>query len=86
MKPSKPPALATWLLEHIRFSTSDAALTGDLMEEFNQRRSAAWYWRQVLAAILVGWASEVRHHRMLAFERLPSPGRLITPRSYRFAR
>ena len=66
MKSSKPPAVATWLLEHIRFSATDAALAGDLLEEFNQRRSAAWYWRQVLAAIVAGFLSEVRRHRMLA--------------------
>jgi hypothetical protein len=46
MKPSKPPALATWLLEHARFSTADGVIAGDLLEEFNRGRSAAWYWRQ----------------------------------------
>lgn len=66
MKPSKPPALATWLLEHIRFSTTDGVIAGDLMEQFNRGRSAAWYWRQVLLAIVVGCAREVRHHRVLA--------------------
>ena len=29
---SEPPALATWLLEHIRFSNTDEALAGDLLE------------------------------------------------------
>jgi hypothetical protein len=62
----QPPALAAWLLEHFRFSITDDALAGDLLEEFNQRRSAAWYWRQVLVAILVGFATEVRHHKVLA--------------------
>jgi hypothetical protein len=66
MKSPKPPALAAWLLEHSRFSATDDALAGDLLEEFHQRRSPAWYWRQVLVAILVGCASEVRHHRVLA--------------------
>ncbi len=42
---SEPPALATWLLEHIRFSNTDEALAGDLLEEFTRGRSAAWYWR-----------------------------------------
>jgi hypothetical protein len=65
MKRSKPPALATWLLEHARFSTTDV-IAGDLLEEFNRGRSAAWYWRQALVAIVVGCASEVRHHRVLA--------------------
>ena len=66
MKPAKPPALATWLLEHARFSTTDSVIAGDLLEEFNRGRSAAWYWRQVLVAIVVGCTSEVRHHRGLA--------------------
>jgi len=66
MKPSKPPALATWLLEQARFSTTDGVIAGDLLEEFNRGRSAAWYWRQVLVAIVVGCATEVRHHRGLA--------------------
>jgi hypothetical protein len=66
MNGSKPPALATWLLEHAGFSTSDGVIAGDLLEEFNRGRSAAWYWRQVLVAIIAGCAGEVRHHRVLA--------------------
>jgi hypothetical protein len=66
MKPSKPPALATWLVEHIQFSATDGAIAGDLLEEFTQGRSAAWYWRQVLVAIIVGYGKEVRNHWILA--------------------
>jgi hypothetical protein len=66
MKRSQPPALATWLLEHARFSTTDGVIAGDLLEEFHTGRSAAWYWRQVLAAIVVGCARDARHHRVLA--------------------
>jgi hypothetical protein len=66
MKPSKPPVLAAWLLEHARFSTSNGAIAGDLLEEFNRGRSAAWYWRQALAAIVVGCATEAHRHRGLA--------------------
>ena len=65
MKRSNPPVLATWLLEHARFRTTDV-IAGDLLEEFNRGRSAAWYWRQALVAIIVGCASEVRRHRVLA--------------------
>jgi hypothetical protein len=65
MKSSEPPALATWLLEHIRFSNTDEALAGDLLEEFTQGRSGAWYWRQVLLAIVVGFGKEVRIHWIL---------------------
>jgi hypothetical protein len=62
MKSSVPPVFATWLLKHLSFSNTDDALVGDLLEEFSQRRSAAWYWRQVLVAILVGFGKTVRHH------------------------
>jgi hypothetical protein len=66
MRPSEPPVLAAWLLEHIRFSTTDEALVGDLLEEFRHGRTVAWYWRQAFAALLVGFAREVRNHWVLA--------------------
>jgi hypothetical protein len=66
MKSSQPPTLATWLLEHIRFGNTGEALAGDLVEEFRQRRSAAWYWRQVLMALLAGYAKDVGAHWVLA--------------------
>lgn len=66
MKASKQPVLATWVLEHIRFSNTNEALAGDLLEDFQHGRSVAWYWRQVLAAILVGFGTEVRQHWVLA--------------------
>jgi hypothetical protein len=49
MTPKKPPRLATFLLG--RFTASDP-LAGDLLEEFQSGRSAAWYWAQVLAAVV----------------------------------
>lgn len=66
MRSSEPPVLATWLLEHVPFSNSNDALAGDLLEDFQQRRSVAWYWRQVFAAILVGFVRDVRNHWVLA--------------------
>lgn len=53
MNRSKPPAIASWVLEHLTRRTGNEALAGDLAQEFAQGRSAAWYWRQVLLAILV---------------------------------
>jgi hypothetical protein len=66
MKSSVPPVLATWLLKHVRFINTDEAIAGDLLEEFTQGRSAAWYCRQVLLAIVVGFGKEVRVHWILA--------------------
>jgi hypothetical protein len=60
MKPSKPPAAATWMLEHLLPGVKNEALAGDLLEEFQRRRSTAWYWRQVFGAISASLLKEVR--------------------------
>jgi hypothetical protein len=60
MTPSKPPALATWMLEHLLWGGRNEALAGDLLEEFRRRRSVAWYWRQVMGAIFASFSNEVR--------------------------
>ncbi|HEX5413420.1 MAG TPA: hypothetical protein VFZ27_16325 [Terriglobia bacterium] len=60
MTPSKPPALASWMLRHLLLSNRTEALEGDLLEEFQQRQSVAWYWRQVIGAIFASFANEVR--------------------------
>jgi hypothetical protein len=54
------PAFATWLLE--KFRPSDEALLGDLLEDSRNGRSAAWYWRQVLGAIVTGVRKDIRDH------------------------
>ncbi len=59
MKSSKPPTPAAWLLERLAARENREALAGDLSEQFNQGRSVAWYWRQVLAAIFVGFANQL---------------------------
>lgn len=50
-----PPPLASWLLDHCIPGQRDQALAGDLLEEFQGGRTNGWYWRQALAAVLVGW-------------------------------
>jgi|SRR5690348_2772037 hypothetical protein len=60
MKKSKPPALASWMLDHLLWGGRNEALAGDLLEEFQRRRSVAWYWRQVIGAIFASFSNEVR--------------------------
>lgn len=47
----RPPALANWLLDRFGDTWRNPALAGDLLEEFRNGRSPAWYWRQSLVAI-----------------------------------
>lgn len=49
-----PPRLALWLLET---SKVEDALAGDILEQLEQGRSAAWLWREVVAAT---WAAAWR--------------------------
>ena len=46
------------MLENLALGIDVDAL-GDLLEEFRHRRSVAWYWRQVLMAIFVGFSKEL---------------------------
>jgi hypothetical protein len=62
MRSIKPVALATWLVEHLTFGLDNNALSGDLLEELQLGRSAAWYWRQVCSAIAAGVLSRLRDY------------------------
>ena len=66
MKSAKPPALATWLLEHFRPGSENDHITGDLMEAYGCGRSRTWYWKEVLAAIVIGVCHEIMAHPLLA--------------------
>jgi hypothetical protein len=62
-----PPAIATWLLEHLTRGSQREALTGDLREEFIHRASARWYWRQVVRAIALSAAQTARAEWFVVF-------------------
>jgi hypothetical protein len=65
------------MLEHWAAGKENDALAGDLLEEFCGGRSAGWYWRQVLAAVAIGWLVEIVNHRaVLLFTALWS---MLTP-------
>jgi hypothetical protein len=68
MRSSHPPIVATWLIEHLHSSNENESLIGDLMEDYTHGRSNAWYWRQVLAAIVVSSCGEVRAHVLIAIK------------------
>lgn len=59
-QPSQPPMIAEWLLRHLTSRRNRDALCGDLLESFQQSPSTAWYWRQVLIAILVEASGKLR--------------------------
>jgi hypothetical protein len=71
MRRIEPPATATWLLEHFTPGERNEALAGDLLEEFQNGRTARWYWRQVTVAIAIECFRDfLNHPRPLAFAAL----------------
>jgi hypothetical protein len=58
MKSSRPPILATRLLGWLGSGPHGDALAGDLIEQYGEGRSALWYWRQALLAIVVSIAKD----------------------------
>ena len=65
MRRASPPVAATWMLEHLMLGGKNEALAGDLLEEFKRGRPVSWYWRQVVVAIALGSAKELRNHWLL---------------------
>jgi hypothetical protein len=59
----KPPKLAMALLT--RFVDENEPLVGDLVEEFDSRRSRVWFWRQVIGAVVMRLRDRDREVRPL---------------------
>ena len=58
MKASHPPAWAAKLLGQLISGPHRDTLAGDLIEQYRQGRSTAWFWRQALSAIIVSLAKD----------------------------
>ena len=61
---TSPPRIATFVLN--RLGPQNDVLVGDLAEEYSRRQSKWWYWRQVLIAVALHLATDVRGHRLIA--------------------
>jgi hypothetical protein len=64
---SRPPAIASWLLRRFAPGPDTDALAGDLFEHYQRGRSARWYWREVVVAIVAGTWFEIRQHSLRMF-------------------
>ncbi|HEY6306650.1 MAG TPA: hypothetical protein VI488_09375 [Candidatus Angelobacter sp.] len=58
MKTSHSLILATKLLGKLVSGPHGDALAGDLIEQYRQGRSAVWFWRQALLAIIVSFMKD----------------------------
>jgi hypothetical protein len=63
MRTPRPPRLALALLD--RFVPEDDGLVGDLVEEFERRRSRVWFWRQTWSALVLAARRPSREVRPL---------------------
>lgn len=61
-----PPVVATWLLKRFGAGRYSESMAGDLIEQYGQGRSRAWYWRQVVLAILVARAGALHKRPWIA--------------------
>jgi hypothetical protein len=97
---SRPPTVATWLLEHFRSGSQNDYITGDLIEAYQSGRPRSWYWRQVLAAIVIDVCEEIKVTPLLALRAIslgwatwflwcygvtPLLGHLLIPRFFRLS-
>ena len=62
----QPPRFAGRLLRRLVPAQDHDVLLGDLCEEYQRRRSVAWYCLQILAAIIIGSWKDIRGHKLLA--------------------
>lgn len=55
-----PPKIATWVLRKWGSRYHAESLAGDMIEQYREGRSRAWYWKQAAAAVSVAQARAIR--------------------------
>jgi len=70
MKVSRPPRLAAWALKHFGCAEDNDAVLGDLAERYARGKTAVWYWRQVVVAIVASAFNDIRNHKLLTLRAL----------------
>jgi hypothetical protein len=65
-----PPKIAAWLLRKWGSHYHAESLAGDLIEQYQEGRSRAWYWKQVVAAVSIAQVHAIRASRWAAAGRL----------------
>src|SRR5262245_59942774 len=70
MTQRQPPRLAVWMLKHFGSGPDNDALFGDLAEQYAEKNSAWWYWRQTLGGIVATTFKDIRNHRLLTLRAL----------------
>jgi hypothetical protein len=60
MNNREPPKMAVWLLRRWASPYQRDSLLGDLLEMYRAGRSRLWYWRQVIAALILARARALR--------------------------
>jgi signal peptidase S26 family len=63
----EPPRMAVWLLQQWASPYQRESLLGDLLEMYRAGRSRLWYWRQVLAALILGRVRALRSFQGASF-------------------
>ena len=66
MTSKKPPRVATWMLKRFGSGPNNDSVLGDLAEQYLQKDSAMWYWRQAMKAIPVSFFKEIQGHKWIA--------------------
>jgi hypothetical protein len=56
----EPPRMAVWLLKQWASPYQRESLMGDVLEMYRAGRSGTWYWRQVIAALILARVRTLR--------------------------